>query len=171
MRTWIILALLACGIAAAGAQEQERKLMDRVLKPDMSLQNEMQAKQFGVRGNAEAKQVHTKSFYVADRRQEKQYAGARVVTPKAFAAPQSSFQDAQANLSTRTRIARADTPFAAGGYGGVKTSWDSGKSVETGSFAGSDRPFLVRGKSQKAISQKNKQLTIDDVRELLNKNK
>ena len=33
------------------------------------------------------------------------------------------------------------------------------------------RPFLVQGKSQKALSQQDKPLTIDQVRELLNKNK
>ncbi len=171
MRTWIILGLLACGIAAADAQEQERKLIDRVLKPDMSLQNNLQTKQFSVRGNAPTKSAHTKTFYVADRRQEKQFGGSRSVTPKMFAAQQSRFQEAQANLSTRTRIAKAETPFAAADYAGVKRSWDSNKAVETSSFAASDRPFLVRGKSQKALSQQNKELTIDDVRELLNKNK
>jgi len=33
------------------------------------------------------------------------------------------------------------------------------------------RPFLDQGKSQKSLSAQNKQLTIEQVRELLNKNK
>ena len=37
-------------------------------------------------------------------------------------------------------------------------------------FSGT-RPFLVRGKSQKALSQQDRPLSIDEVRELLNKNK
>lgn len=34
-----------------------------------------------------------------------------------------------------------------------------------------DGPFLDRGKSQKALSARDKPLTIEQVRELLNKNK
>jgi hypothetical protein len=33
------------------------------------------------------------------------------------------------------------------------------------------RPFLAHGKSQKALSAQDRALTIDEVRELLNKNK
>ena len=38
------------------------------------------------------------------------------------------------------------------------------------SFAG-NRPFLGQGKSQKALSAQDRPLTIEQVRELLNKNK
>ena len=46
----------------------------------------------------------------------------------------------------------------------------SGKKVASSEFTGS-RPFLDKGKSQKAISQHDTPLTIEQVRELLNKNK
>jgi hypothetical protein len=42
--------------------------------------------------------------------------------------------------------------------------------VDARIFAG-NRPFLDQGKSQKALSRQNPPLTIEQVRELLNKNK
>jgi hypothetical protein len=47
---------------------------------------------------------------------------------------------------------------------------DVNKRKETNDFAG-NRPFLEQGKSQKALSQQKPSLTIEEVRELLNKNK
>jgi hypothetical protein len=44
------------------------------------------------------------------------------------------------------------------------------KLTDVREFSGT-RPFLVRGKSQKALSAQDRPLSIDDVRELLNKNK
>ncbi|MGI8819451.1 MAG: hypothetical protein ACR2ID_01035 [Chthoniobacterales bacterium] len=171
VRLAFVLALLVGTAIVARGQDQERKLLDRVLKPDMSLQNEMQTKRFDPRGRTETKQAPTKSFSVVDRRQEKQFGGSRNYDAKAFATRQSRDENSQANLSTRTRIVKADSPYPAPGYAGVKASWDGDKAVATRGFSHGDRPFLVRGKSQTALSQQNRQLTIDEVRELLNKNK
>jgi hypothetical protein len=44
------------------------------------------------------------------------------------------------------------------------------RAIATRDFA-SSRTFLDQGKSQKALSQQDKPLTIEQVRELLNKNK
>ena len=44
------------------------------------------------------------------------------------------------------------------------------RAIATGNFTNS-RAFLDKGKSQKALSQQSKPLTIEQVRELLNKNK
>jgi hypothetical protein len=49
-------------------------------------------------------------------------------------------------------------------------SASSTKKYATGDFAG-NRPFLGQGKSQKALHAQDRPLTIDEVRELLNKNK
>jgi hypothetical protein len=52
----------------------------------------------------------------------------------------------------------------------VSNAPQSGKKVASGAYAG-NRPFLDEGKSQKSLSRKNEPLTIEQVRELLNKNK
>lgn len=52
----------------------------------------------------------------------------------------------------------------------VRPASDSEKKISGNDFAG-NRPFLGQGKSQKALSAGKQPLTIDQVRELLNKNK
>jgi hypothetical protein len=47
---------------------------------------------------------------------------------------------------------------------------DGHKQAATNNYAG-NRPFLEKGKSQKSLDRKNSPMTIEQVRELLNKNK
>jgi hypothetical protein len=53
---------------------------------------------------------------------------------------------------------------------GLRNAPQSGKKVAPRAYPGS-RQFLDEGKSQKSLNQENAPLTIDQVRELLNKNK
>ena len=52
---------------------------------------------------------------------------------------------------------------------GVRGAPQSGQKITSRAYAG-NRPFLDEGKSQQSLNQKNAPLTIDQVRELLNKN-
>lgn len=157
-----------CLARAASAQEQERKLIDRLLKPDMSLQNSLQQKQFVARGTTSAKQARTKAFHVSDRRAEKQFANRNVQT-KEFGTNASRDDQRRASLATRADIPKAEVRYAAAAFTAGQHR-DAGKTVQGREFA-SSRPFLIEGKSQKALSQRDRPLTIDEVRELLNKNK
>src|SRR6266540_4086939 len=53
---------------------------------------------------------------------------------------------------------------------GVRDAPQSDKRVATRAYA-ENRPFLDEGKSQKSLNRQNAPLTIEQVRELLNKNK
>ena len=53
---------------------------------------------------------------------------------------------------------------------GIRVAPESTATVTVREFPGT-RPFLVRGKSQKALQAHNRPLTIEEVRELLNKSK
>ena len=53
---------------------------------------------------------------------------------------------------------------------GLRNAPQAGKKVASRVYPG-NRPFLGEGKSQKSLNQQNAPLTIDQVRELLNKNK
>jgi hypothetical protein len=170
-RVAVFVALFLSIALPARAQVQERKLIDRILKPDLSLNNSMQAKQFTVRGNTETKQARTKWFFLRKRSPEKQFADVRSYDAKPFAARDQRFSTAEANLRTRGRIPNVGTPYPVPGYTGVKSAPEREKAVDSFAFAESSRPFLVRGKSQKALSQQDTPMTIDQVRELLNKNK
>ena len=164
-----LVALSIVGAAHAQEQEQERKLMDRLLKPDMSLQNSVQQKEFVLRGTAPTKQAPSKVFHVAGRRPEKRFSTGGFRT-KDFGTKASRYQDAPATLSTRTQIAKADVPYETPAYRDTRTARDVDKSAAVSEFDGT-RPFLIQGKSQKILSQQDRPLTIDEVRELLNKNK
>ena len=143
--------------------------MDRLLKPDMSLQNSAQEKQFIPRGSTTPKQARTKEFYVRERKPEKSFF-TRLFGTKSFSTKNSRYEKMQASTATRTRIAKADVPYATAAYRGVDAARESDQAAEVSEFSGT-RPFLIQGKSQKALSQQDRPLTIDEVRELLNKNK
>ena len=143
--------------------------MDRLLKPDMALQNPQGEKQFLARGSTTTKQARTKEFYVPTGRFEKQFQTGAFRT-KEFGTGASRYQDSEAKLRTRTEIAKTDVPYSTAAYRHVDAAREGSKTVEVSEVRGT-RPFLIEGKSQKALSQKDRPLTIDEVRELLNKNK
>jgi hypothetical protein len=148
---------------------QERKLVDRLLKPDMSLQNSAQEKQFTVDGATLQKKARTKSFHVSERPPEKTFWNTGKFRTKEFGTRSSPDSRAEARLAPRTQVAKT-TPYSTTTFSGVRRAADSDKAAPVSEFAGS-RPFLARGKSQKALSAQDRPLTIDQVRELLNKNK
>jgi hypothetical protein len=157
----IPLCLLA---ATALAQEQERKLVDRLLEPNTKLENSQQNKQFTGAGAVTAKSASTRSFYLSNKELSKTFADTRAFRARSY--PSRSFATREAALPTSPRTPTFSTSDARG----ISSARDAGKSYDTRKFSGS-RPFLDRGKSQKALHAQDHPLSIDDVRELLNKNK
>ena len=143
--------------------------MDRLMKPDMALQNPYGEKQFVARGSTPTKQARTRDFSVRSRSFGKQFHTSAFRT-KEFGTSRSRYQDSQANLPTRTQIAKTDVPYSTAAYRHAEVAREGGKTVDTSEFSGT-RAFLIEGKSQKALSQKDRPLSLDEVRELLNKNK
>lgn len=143
--------------------------MERLLKPDMALQNPQGEKRFAAQGSTTTKQAPTKEFHVRKRAPEKGFFG-RLFRTGDFNTKNARYGEMQASLATRTEIAKADVPYRTAAYRDVDSAWESGKAAVVSDFDGT-RPFLIQGKSQKALSQQDRPLTIDEVRELLNKNK
>jgi hypothetical protein len=163
------MALLA-SISATSAQEQEGKLVDRILKPNMSLVNSAQNKQFGAGRTSVPKNVPSKSFYTSNRSLAKSFAAERAFSPPQFAARPFRAGDSTANISPKSQLPKNEMVYIASAADGTRIAPENGQSVAVTSFAG-NRPFLGRGKSQKALSARDTPLTIEQVRELLNKNK
>lgn len=145
--------------------------MDRLLKPDMSLQNGAQTKQFVATGAAATRSAPTKTFQFSQRSLGKKFSGIKEIRPVEFQTTTSRFQRRVANLKSRNELTEARTSYAAGTYSGVRQASDAQKSISTSEFDDASRPFLVQGKSQKSLSAKDEPLTLEQVRELLNKNK
>jgi hypothetical protein len=166
----VAFLLLLAGISATPAQDQERKLIDRLLKPNMSLVNSAQNKQFGAPDISITKSAPSRSFHTRDTFLVRPFVAEGAFSPGQFAARHFRARDTPANISTRSQLTKTNTVYVASGVYGTRVAPESDRSLTTTPFAGS-RPFLGRGKSQKALSARDTPLTISQVRELLNKTK
>jgi hypothetical protein len=163
----LLLAALSC----VRAQEQEKKLVDRLLKPDMELKNEAQNKKFIADGSSINKRATVGTFYLQKKSSSKVFWGipdffARQFHPQWFHSGHSAFNTSSQQTIADSRFAYANE--AARGV--VRDAPQSDKKVAVRGYA-ENRPFLDEGKSQKSLNKQNAPLTIEQVRELLNKNK
>jgi hypothetical protein len=60
-------------VSCVRGQEQERKLVDRLLKPDMTLQNDAQHKEFIADGTSIDKRATVGTFYVQKKSNQKSF--------------------------------------------------------------------------------------------------
>jgi hypothetical protein len=170
VRNAFVLIFVVMGLSTVHAQQQEQRLVDRLLKPDTTLGNNAQDKKFVAKSKKIEQQAPVKSFYVADKPQTKSFARQREYSATEFAA--HHFRDGELNATMQGRAQRVNTFVVDGATGTlvVRDVTDGKKKIASSEFEG-ERPFLDQGKSQKALSQHGTPLTIEQVRELLNKNK
>jgi len=170
----VVIGILFIGVATSLAQDQERKLIDRILKPNTSLANSAQNKKFtNTRVASFGKPVSLRPFYSPKKTVPKTFAEERVFTPRQFAARHFRAGDSTANISPRSQLKNSDRVIATPAVSaGTQVAPESTTSTTTPvrEYAG-NRPFLGQGKSQKSLSAQNPPLTIEQVRELLNKSK
>jgi hypothetical protein len=168
----VAIGTLFISISTALAQDQERKLMDRLLKPDASLANPAQNKKFSEKQKASfVKPVQTKSFFSTQKTVAKTFPDDRTYTPRQFAARHFRAGDSSAYISSRAQPTKNDTMIATpASMAGTRVAAESGETTPVREYAG-NRPFLDKGKSAKSLQAQNKPLTIEQVRELLNKSK
>ena len=167
MRVFFLLLGLMISTGLARAQDQENKLVDRLLRPDMTLTNSAQNKEFTGAGGAPVdKKFVAKSFYAGDERTTKSFTGEKDFFAKGF----ETKKFARAERAANTKMANANAEFATRKSSLIRTTSDEGKVAKTRDYADS-RPFLAKGTRQKILSQQDKPLTIDEIRELLNKSK
>ncbi len=144
--------------------------MDRLLRPDMDLKNEAQNKKFIADGTSINKRATVGAFYVQEKSNSKRFWGipgflTRQFNSQSFHSGRSTFKTSSQQAMGTSRSAYANQTAH-----GVRDAPQSGNKVAVGAYAG-NRPFLDEGKSQKSFNRQNAPLTIDQVRELLNKNK
>jgi hypothetical protein len=170
VRSWLTLCAFLSLCSLAGAQEQERKLVDRLLRPDASLQNNAQNKKWSGGKVAIDKKANVSTFYVEQKSRTKKFERVRGVSASSFNASQSYRVGEAPGASSKQVSVNADRASATTKTVGARPVHDSNKETNTQEFSG-NRPFLARGKSQKSLERQNESLTIEQVRELLNKNK
>jgi hypothetical protein len=164
------LATLLAGISAALAQQQESKLIDRLLRPNLTLANPAQNKKFPNNPIADVhKPARTRTFPALPKPAQKTYSEQRTLPPRQFGAGPFHKGDSVADLSSRSHVAKTDTIVNPPSVS-VQVAPESGTTIPVREYTGS-RSFLAEGKSQQALRTQNKPLTIEQVRELLNKSK
>jgi hypothetical protein len=165
----ISISLLA-SLSCLRAQDQERKLVDRLLRPDMTLQSSEQKKKFIADGTSINKKADIGTFYVEKKSKSKTFSGTRELSTQQFnSRPFHGSRSAPENSSQQT-TGNSRVAYPTQSAPGPRDASQSDKKAASRAYTG-NRPFLDQGKSQKSLNQQNAPLTIDQVRELLNKNK
>ena len=137
----------------------------------MSLANPEQDRKFtSVGGTPVDKKFDAKSFSTGDEKTQKSFLGTKGFFSKVFGTRTFTRAEAAANAKTNADLAYANTQFKTNESSLIRPSPDSAKKARVREYA-DQRPFLGKGTRQKILSQQDRPLTIDEVRELLNRSK
>ena len=146
-------------------------MVDRLLKPDMALRNDAQNKKFTGDGSASInKRASVGAFYVHQKPRSKNYSGTRDFATTQFYSQTYDGGRTAHEVSSQQTLGNSKAIYADQTARGVREAPQSGKKVASRAYAG-NRPFLDKGKNQKSLNRQNEPLTIEQVRELLNKDK
>ena len=165
-------AVVFFGAGGAFPQQQERTLLERIDRPDTTLASPMQGKAFEGGGGAElGKSAAVREFPGAGKKAAVgEFGGSRSFL--GIKNPWFGKRTFETGRAAMVRDARVSEEFATRDAR-VGEYVDAGRGAALGEAKTPERPFLVRGGAQGAldgISDKvKKEMTIDEVRELLNK--
>ena len=169
-KTLAVFVSLLIALTCLRAQEQERKLVDRLLRPDMTLQNSEQKKKFIADRTSINKKASVGTYYFEKKSNSKTFSRTREFSTrqaysKSFHEGRSTFENSSQQALGNSRLAYPTQTAR-----GSRNAPQSDKKIASRAYA-ENRPFLDQGKSQKSLNRQNTPLTIEQVRELLNKNK
>ena len=137
----------------------------------MSLANPVQDRKFtSVGGTPVDKKFDAKTFSTGDEKAPKTFLGTKSFFSKVFGTRTFTRAEAAANAKTNADLAYANTQFKTNESSLIRPSPDAAKKARVREYA-DQRPFLGKGTRQKILSQEDRPLTIDEVRELLNRSK
>jgi hypothetical protein len=164
-----VLFLICLYPAAGWTQAQQASLVDRLLRPNLNLQNSAQGKTFPAGSYAATRSSATREFVLEALRKQKSFSETRALAAWEYRA--HSFQSiSQSGVVPRNLVAnllgRMETQPAPLN----RQTYDAHLAIAGRKFA-NERQLREQGKSQQSLNRQNPALTIGQVRELLNKNK
>ncbi|HEU5247480.1 MAG TPA: hypothetical protein VFU09_10350 [Candidatus Udaeobacter sp.] len=165
----VVVSLLTA-LSCLRAQDQERKLVDRLLRPDMTLQNSEQKKKFIADDTSINKKADVGTFYVEKKPRSKTFSGTRELSTQQFNSQPFHGSRGAFENSSQQAVGNSRVAYPTQAARDRRDAPQSEKKAASHAYAG-NRPFLDQGKSQKSLNRQNAPLTIEQVRELLNKNK
>ena len=189
VRFLLPIVLLICGVAAGRAQQQERKLLDRIMQPDTTLEFDLRkSSAIGSRAYA-AGSARVKEFHYTQKAEPKTFRTREFHGTKTAWMGDFKFSTKEANSRGKYEIPNAGKSAETKSMR-VKQASESDKTMATRALPDGNREYrgsLIRPRSQDRLTQQGpgaqadrtigwqggnlKPMTIDDVRELLNKNK
>ena len=144
--------------------------MDRLLKPNTTMQNSAQNKKFIADGASVNKRANTSKFYLQEKSQPKAFTGTRRFATNDFSSRSFGRGNEKVPLSSAQLTPQSKRAYETTSANIARAPHDAAKVNRTREFA-DNRLFLAQGKSQKSLNRENPPMTIEQVRELLNKNK
>src|SRR5881275_654678 len=124
---WIFLLF---GLPCLYAQDQERKLMDRLLKPDMTLQNDAQNKKFIAHGSSPiSKRATVGTFYLHQKSRSQSFFGTRHFSTTEFNSHAYHGGRGAYEVSSQQTMTNSRSAFASQSARGVRDAPQSGKKV------------------------------------------
>ena len=109
-------------------------------------------------------------FLSTKNRSSKSFSGAKDFSTTQFYSQTYRGGHTAHEVSSQQTVGNSKAAYANQTARGVHDASQSGKKVASRAYGG-NRPFLDQGTNQKSLNRKNEPLTIEQVRELLNKNK
>src|SRR5260370_14563569 len=151
-RSVIPFLLLRIAFSFASDKDQESKLVDRLLKPDMSLQNTAQNKKFIADGVSINKKATVGTFYFQEKSNSRSFSNTREFSARQFNS--QSFQGARAasGISSQQPIGNSHPSYSTR-TARLRDAHAAHKAASTRAFART-RPFLGHRKTQTALNLK-----------------
>lgn len=180
LRVFVTLALTLAGMAFGAnrvcAQEQERKLLDRIQHPNMDLHAQGFEKSFETKASNRDQQAAVHPFLYGGRTAGTK-TGDGMFHTRSYDDGRGSFRTdnftvKRAAAADRQALAQADRTYATSPLS-VREDRAAGKLANTRDYVNSTKPYLVPGKRQDTIDDLRRQpnLSVDQVREILNKSR
>ncbi len=170
------VACLCVAVCTAGAQEQERKLLDRIMHPNMDLHFDGFERTFDTKASNRDRQAAVHPFGFGARSANMK-AGDGAFHAKTFNDGRGSFTTGDFAVKPATAVDRQVVPggdrmFATRSVD-VREDRAANKTASNRQFVNAQKPFLVPGKRQDTIDElrQQKNLTVDQIREILNKSR
>ena len=152
-------------------QQQEDKFVDRLLRPNLTLENSQQNKKFvAAEGALAVRTFEAKSFSGTKERPTKGFVGIRDFFLRNLGTKKFSRSDWAANAASSAPPSFAHAVAHSKESSLIQEAPEADKTVQTREYP-DNRPFLGKGTRQKILSQQDHPLSIEQVRELLNKEK
>lgn len=162
----IFIALLVA-TPVVSAQEQESKLIDRLLRPNLSSVNPAQNRRFDA---VDLKREQSTRFSLPSTVKTKSFPDRRTFLTRKFAAGVFTAGEMKESNSIKSHSPEIDTAQIASVSFRTSPARENGNTLQVTSFA-NNRSFADRGKNQDTLRAHETPLTIEQVRELLNRNK